>query len=235
MKNELKNNPAYVTARDQATRLQNELAKLDAEIAAHDASALESTAFSGAAKLHAGLVILDGKPFNSSKQRADLCERRAALAASIAPAHNELESVGRKLSREYFNGRAPDLLAALDGLVAALASVVAAGDAFKNIREAGESLGYDYEAAGLPVAADRPYSEWVEGRLPELRKSADRLRDSLDDSLDKLPPLQVRALCDVHGLKCGQYGAIPAREARELLRCSSVEVADPRKRLAALL
>lgn len=233
--NHLNENPAYIAAREQATRLERELARLDAEIVDHDASALSAVQFFGDRRLHAGIAVLDGDVSNQSEKRAKLCTARAAVADAITPAHREIDNTIRQASRDYFKGHASAVLAALDGLVAALDGVVAAGAAFQAIRDAGEKLGYDVDTTSLPLSADKSYTEYANGWLPDLRKSADALRDSLDPSLD-VGRLHVRALIDMptHALKVGQLGSIPTRQARELIRDSRAEEVDVRERLRVL-
>lgn len=224
--------PAYIAARSQANRLQDELAKLDLEISALQAEAKQSATDNPI--LSAGIAALeDARP---SPKLGDLMRRKEAIYYAIGPAHSQIYLAEQAESREYFKTEAPATLAALDGLIASLEGVLSACTPFKAIRERGESLGYDSGATGLPVFADKLYSDWVEGRLAELKRDADRLRDSLDTSLDNAT-LNIVALSDMptYGLRCGDTGHIPARVAREYIRIGSAEVADIRSKLKKLL
>lgn len=225
--------PVYVAAREQANRLQDELAKLELEIDALSTSRI--AAQTGNAWLARGVAALEGDLPDSPKL-AELTRRRDAVARAIRPAHLEIEAATRSASRDYFQTQANAVLDAEDGLIVALESVLAACAVFKSIRGEGEALGYDPESSGLPLSIDKKFSDWVDATLPELKKDADRLRDSLDKSLDH-SSIYVLALCDMplYGLKCGEAGQVPARIAKELVRSGTAEESSPgRSRMSKL-
>ena len=95
------------------------------------------------------------------------------------------------------------------------------------MRDAGNELGYDSHSSNLPTSLDVPYIEMISDRLPELRNDADRLRDSLDATLDA-GKMFIKAMIDInaHGLKCGEHGHVPTRQAREMIRSHHAEAAD---------
>lgn len=227
--------PAYATARDQANRLQDELAKLELEIDALSTS--RNKPQTGNAWLDAGVAALSGDLPDSPKL-SELTRRRDAIATAILPAHHEVHNAVRTVSREYYKTQAPATLTALDSLADSLESVLIACDAFKTIRDQGESLGYDAYASSLPLAIDEKFSLWVKEALPELRRDADKLRDSLDKTLDD-STITVLALADISifgtNLKSGETGEINARYGRELIRSGTAEESSPgRSRMSKL-
>lgn len=226
MKTNLNDNLAYIAARKLVERLQKELIRLDNEIAAHDASAIEAKEFSGNPILRIGLAVLDGQPSNLPQKRMELCTAREAISAAIVPAIVEIEKIKKQASMEYFKSQSLAVLEAMDALVASLNGVVNTGAAFEAIRHKAESLGYDSDSSGLPISVDKSYTELANSFLPELRKDADRLRDSLDKSLDN-STLRIRVLLDTPWLKGGQCGSIPTRVAREMIRSNQAEEVAP--------
>lgn len=228
--------PAYVVAREQATKLTAEHAKIQAEIEAIHAQRNKTK--DGDLWLAAGVAALEGDSADAPKL-ADLTRRANAIYYSIGPAHKAIHGAVRVASREYWKRQATATLKALDSLVASLESVLIACDAFKTIRDQGESLGYDSDSGGLPIGTDQRYRVWAEEMLPELRKDADRLRDSLDHSLDDaVMTIQALSNLNIYGisLKAGEIGDIKARYARELIRTGSAEETTPgRSRMEKLM
>lgn len=225
--------PAYVAAREQATKLSDQLAKLDQEIETLNASR-NKTAGNW---LASGLSAIAGDTLVGPKLE-ELTRRRNAIYYAISPAHRAIGDAIRQASREYYASQAPATLAAMDGLIAALDGVQVACNAFKTIRDTGDSLGFDSDAAGIPVGADEQFSVWVKENLPELKRDADRLRDLLDQSLDDAT-VTILALVKINiygiNLKVGEMGDIKARYARELIRTGSAEESSPgRARLSKL-
>ena len=227
--------PAYVAAREQATKLAAEHAKIQAEIEAIHAQRNKTK--DGDLWLAAGVAALEGDSPDAPKI-ADLTRRANAIYYSIGPAHMAIHGAVRVASREYWKTQAPATLKALDSLVASLESVLVACNEFETIRDEGESLGYDSDASGLPIGADQRYRAWAEEMLPELRKDAARLRDSLDKTLDD-STITILALTDISifgaNLKSGETGEINARHGRELIRSGTAEESSPgRARLTKL-
>ena len=171
---------AYKAARETADRLAAEHAKIQAEIEAINARRNKDK---GNIALAAGLSALEGDTLVSPKLE-ELNRRSSAIYLAISPAARAIGDAIRQASREYYKTQAPAVLAAMDGLVAALDGVLTAGEAFKAIRDTGEALSYDYDASGLPIAADERFTEFVKEALPELRRDAARLKDSFDTSLN---------------------------------------------------
>lgn len=226
---------AYAAAREQATRLEEERSKLDQEIAAIDAK--RHKAQTENTWLAAGLSALAGAA-PDAPELAELTRRRDAIASAITPAHMAVHDAVRDVSREYYKTRVASVVEAMDGLILALDGVVVACETFQTIRETGESLGYNAEASGLPIAVEKKYSEWVKANLPGLKHDADRLRDSIDPSLDDAV-VTVLALSNINiygvNLKIGETGEVSARYARELIRSGSAEETTPgRARMSKL-
>lgn len=218
--------PAYKAARETADRLAAEHAKIQAEIEAINARRNKDK---GNIALAAGLSALDGDVLINPKLE-ELNRRSSAIYFAIGPAARAIGDAIRQASREYYATQAPAVLAAMDGLIAALDGVLTAGEAFKAIRDTGEALGYDYDASGLPIAADERFTEFVNVALPELKRDADRLRDSLDTTLDE-SVMTIQALSNINlygiSLKIGESADVPARAGRELVRGGSAEATTP--------
>lgn len=227
--------PAYKAAREQADRLAAEHAKIQSEIEAIHAQRNKTK--DGDLWLAAGVAALEGDSADAPKL-ADLTRRANAIYYSIGPAHMAIHGAVRLASSEYWKTQAPATLKAMDSLVASLESVLVACNEFETIRDQGESLGYDSDSGGLPIGADQRYRVWAEEMLPELRKDADRLRDSLDPGLDDaVMTIQALSNLNIYGisLKGGEIGDIKARYARELIRCGSAEESSPgRSRMTKL-
>lgn len=236
MKNHIDHNPAFLAARETASRLQSELTRLNSEIVAHNAAAhLAANSQCGDAVLNAGIAILDGV-VSVDLQLAELMRKRDTVSAAVVPALRDVQRVERAASSGYYQTQAAAVLAAMDGLVAALDSVVASGAAFESIRDNGARLGYDIHSTGLPIAAETLHIQYANDVLPELRRDADRLRDSLDTSLDT-GTLYIRALIDLpeHNLMGGDTGAVPTRQARTLMLDNQAEPSDVRQKLRRLV
>lgn len=227
--------PAYIAAREQATKLEDQRSKLEQEIDSLNAS--RNKAQTGNPWLAAGVAALQGDSPDAPKL-AELTRRRDAVAAAISPAHMAIHDAVRVASREYYKTQAPATLKALDGLVASLEGVLTACEAFTALRDEGESQGYDADASGLPIANDEKFSLWVKDALPELKRDADRLRDSIDPSLDEaVMTIQALSNLNIYGirLKLGEIGDIAARYGRELIRSGSAEESSPgRSRMSKL-
>lgn len=227
--------PSYIAARVQADRLAAEHSKIQAEIEAIHAQRNKTK--DGDLWLAAGVAALEGDSAEAPKI-ADLTRRANAIYYSIGPAHMAIHGAVRVASREYWETQAPATIAALDGLITALDGVLTACEAFKTIRHTGESLGFDADASNLPIGADERYSTWVSDALPNLKRSTDRLRDSLDTSLDDAV-MTIRALGNINiygiNLRLGESGDVPARHGRELIRSGSAEETTPgRARMSKL-
>lgn len=231
----MNSHPAYIAARAQATKLADEHSKLEQEI--NSLNATRNKAQTGNAWLAAGVAALEGGSPTSPKL-SELTRRRDAIAGAIVPAHREIHNAARLASREYFTTQAPATLSAMDGLLSALDGVLVACDAFKTLRDTGDSLGYDHDSSGLPLAIDEKFSEFVKEALPELKRDADRLRDSIDSSLDDaVMTIHALANLNIYGisLKLGETGNVPARYGRELIRCGNAEETTPgRARMSKL-
>ena len=232
----LQENEGYKAACEQVTQLQNELARLDDEIETLNKPARPAEASTGNKALLAGLAALKGRRPDKDKaaeKRAELCSMRETVAAAITPAYIEVNAAVRDASRAYFKSREREFLSAMDTLGAAFDGVLSASKAFQAMRDEGERLGYDASLAAVPYKAD---IDRIAALLPELRKEADRLRDSLNPKL-RDEHLHIRALVDLplYGLKIGQMDRVPALLARELIRSSHAEVVDAKTRLRELV
>ena len=226
--------PEFVAALATSTRLNNELASLDSQIAKFEAEQAETQQLD---PLAAALAFIAGTPVNSNEeQRVHLAKKRQVIYAGAQVAGENLNKVEKALSGAYMMSRAPDVLKALDGLAAALQTVQDSSKAFETIRREAAELGFDSSIRSLPVGIDQPLLDKLESDIANVREAQTELNEALNCPATE-PDIRIVVLTPIRqiGGQPGDIKVVPGKLGRSFVRAGWAEVQTQAARLKKAL
>ncbi len=227
----LKDDPRMIAAQQSRGELQAELDRIDGALRALDAKAGQTP---GATRmLDRALRAVRGEaepPSMDESQRAELLGRRILIVDGMAEAERTMREVVRDASQEQWRERAPDYLAAIDGLIQAQRQVVNASAPFEALIAEVGAMGLESNpAVGLPLRGDMRAN-------PTPKEEAQRQVDYLTQQRQEIEALcmpkigarrvTVRALTDLGQWTPGALVPMTMAEACQLRRSGRAEIVE---------